>query len=172
MAQQQQTRASPDTGLIITEEMIIARFRRTLLVFGHDRAVDLYDHYDDIFRGFPGWETTRLKLEDILLNDEKDIKASYVQGELPPVLCTDEAMALWGKAIREGYVDDHFQPLLSRTQSALMANVMANKLNLKDKWKPFEVFWNRSNMRSDYSHAGTQQQYPSERKKFERAFDR
>ena len=158
MAQQQQTRASPDTGLIITEEMIIARFRRTLLVFGHDRAVDLYDHYDDIFRGFPGWETTRLKLEDILLNDEKDIKASYVQGELPPVLCTDEAMALWGKAIREGYVDDHFQPLLSRTQSALMANV--------------EVFWNRSNMRSDYSHAGTQQQYPSERKKFERAFDR
>lgn len=172
MAERQPTRASPDMGLMITEEMIIARFKRILLVFGRTRAVEFYDDYNHLLDVFPGWERTRLKLENILLEDEKGVKTSYVEGELPPELCTDEAMALWGKAVREGYVDEHFRPVISRTQAALMADVMASRLKLKDKWKPFEIFWNRSNMRSDYSHAVTQQQYPAERKKFERAFDR
>ena len=78
--------------------------------------------------------------------------------ELPEVLATDKAMALWRKAQRAGYVDEHYQPLLSRTQAALLAHYMAKKLEIKDKWKTFEVLWNRRNMYRDYYDAMNQDQ--------------
>ena len=76
-------------------------------------------------------------------------------GELPDVLRTPEAMALWRKAQRAGYVDEHYQPLLSRTQAALLADAMAERLGIKEKWKVFEGLWNRKYMRSDYNLALT-----------------
>ena len=74
---------------------------------------------------------------------------------LPPELSTDKAMALWQKAQRAGFVDADYQPLLSRTQSALLADAMAERLGIKEKWKVFEALWNRKNMRSDYNLART-----------------
>lgn len=79
--------------------------------------------------------------------------------DLPPSLSTDEAMALWKKAQDAGYVDDNYQPLMSRTQSAVFAFEMANKLKIRNKWKIFEDIWNRKNIRSDYYKAFSQQQY-------------
>ena len=77
---------------------------------------------------------------------------------LPEVLATDEAMALWEKVQRAGYVDGNFQPLISRTQSALLADAMAERLGIREKWKVFEELWNRKNMRSDYNLALRQHQ--------------
>ena len=79
-------------------------------------------------------------------------------GELPEVLATDEAMVLWQKAQQAGYVDDRYQPLLSRTQSALLADAMAERLGIKEKWKVFEGLWNRKNMYRDYYKALNLQQ--------------
>ena len=79
-------------------------------------------------------------------------------GELPEVLATDKAMVLWQKVQRAGYVDEDYQPLLSRTQAALLADVMAERLGIKEKWKVFEGLWHRKYMRSDYNLALTQQQ--------------
>ena len=75
--------------------------------------------------------------------------------ELPEVLATDEAMALWRKAQAAGWIDDNYQPLLSRTQAALLADAMAERLGIKEKWKVFETLWNRKYMRSDYNLALT-----------------
>ena len=61
--------------------------------------------------------------------------------EKPEVLCTEEAMALWEKVQRAGYVDANFQPLISRTQAALLADAMAERLGIREKWKVFETFW-------------------------------
>ena len=88
--------------------------------------------------------------------------------DLPPSLSTDEAMALWKKAQDAGYVDDNYQPLISRTQSAVLAFVIAKKLRIRNKWIIFEKFWNRSNMRSDSYHATIQQQYPDLIKELEK----
>ena len=77
---------------------------------------------------------------------------------LPASLCTEQAMALWRKAQAAGWIDDNYQPLLSRTQAALLANYMADKLGINDKWKIFEAFWNRKYMSSDYNLALNQQQ--------------
>ena len=79
-------------------------------------------------------------------------------GELPEMLATPEAMALWRKAQQAGYVDEHYQPLLSRTQAALLADAMAERLGIKEKWKVFEGLWHRKYMRSDYNLALSQQQ--------------
>ena len=77
---------------------------------------------------------------------------------LPEALSTEEAMALWEKMQRAGYVDANFQPLISRTQSALLADAMAERLGIREKWKVFEALWNRKYMSSDYNLALDQQQ--------------
>ena len=74
---------------------------------------------------------------------------------LPEILATDEAMMLWRNAQQAGYMDEHYQPLLSRTQAALLADAMAERLGIKEKWKVFEGLWNRKYMRSDYNLALT-----------------
>ena len=74
-------------------------------------------------------------------------------GDLPHELATDKAMALWKKAQEAGYVDENYQPLISRTQAALLADAMAERLGIKEKWKMFEGLWNRKYMRSDYNLA-------------------
>ena len=67
---------------------------------------------------------------------------------LPPLLRTDKAMVLWQKAQDAGYVDANYQPLISRTQAALLADAIAERLGIKEKWKVFEGLWNRKYMRS------------------------
>ena len=79
-------------------------------------------------------------------------------GDLPNELATDKAMVLWKKAQEAGYVDDNFQPLISRTQAALLADTMADRLSIKEKWKMFEGLWNRNNMYNDYYRSMNQQQ--------------
>lgn len=85
----------------------------------------------------------------------KDRSAST---ELPEPLATPEAMALWRKAQQAGYVNEHFQPLLSRTQAAMLAYEMTKLLGIRHKWRIFEMFWNRKNMRGDYNDALNQRQ--------------
>ena len=77
---------------------------------------------------------------------------------LPPSLCTEQAMMLWRKAQAAGWIDDNYQPLLSRTQAALLADAMAVRLGIKEKWKVFEGLWNRKNMYRDYYKALNLQQ--------------
>jgi hypothetical protein len=85
----------------------------------------------------------------------KGVDSAEASKSLPDVLATDKAMAHWQKAQRAGYVDEHYQPLLSRTQAALLADAMAERLGIKEKWKVFEGLWHRKYMRSDYNLALT-----------------
>ena len=91
--------------------------------------------------------------------------------ELPDVLATEEAMALWRKAQEAGYVDGDYQPLISRTQAALLADAMAERLGIKEKWKVFEGLWGRKYMRSDYNLSLTQQQSLDFQDELRRVFD-
>ena len=77
---------------------------------------------------------------------------------LPPLLRTDKAMVLWQKAQDAGYVNANYQPLISRTQAALLADAIAERLGIKEKWKVFEGLWNRKNMYRDYYKALNLQQ--------------
>ena len=72
---------------------------------------------------------------------------------MPEVLSTQEAMVLWQKVQQAAYVDDNYQPTISRTQAALLADAMAIRLGIREKWKVFEMLWNRKNMYRDYYEA-------------------
>ena len=85
-------------------------------------------------------------------------ESSCVPMVLGDVLATDKAMVLWRKVQRAGYVDEHYQPLLSRTQAALLADAMAERLGIKEKWKVFEALWHRKNMYKDLYNALNQKQ--------------
>ena len=89
---------------------------------------------------------------------ERGVDSFETTKGLPEVLATEEAMRLWEKAQQAGYVDECYQPLLSRTQSALLADAMAERLGIKEKWKAFEELWHRKYMRNDYNLALTQRQ--------------
>lgn len=95
--------------------------------------------------------------EEIKKLPQEENKTEELSVTLPMALATPEAMILWKKAQDAGYVDEHYQPLLSRTEAALLANAIAEKLGIKEKWKVFEAIWSRNNMRNDYNDALNQQ---------------
>ena len=110
------------------------------------------DHVDN--QNFYGDACTKKKT----LPDPPCVGREKCAGELPEVLRVDKAMVLWRKAQDAGYVDDNYQPLISRTQAALLADAMAERLGIKEKWKVFEGLWNRKNMYRDYYKALNLQQ--------------
>ena len=94
----------------------------------------------------------------------KDSVPSY--NGLPPKLSTPKAMLVWQRLQQSGYIDDHYQPVnLSRTLSAVLADEMMMLLatendklmGIDDKWRPFELLWNRNNMRADHYRSLNQQ---------------
>ncbi len=72
------------------------------------------------------------------------------QNDVPAVLAESE---LWEKVKDEGLVDNNGLPTVSRPEAALIADMLATKLNISNKWKLFERLWNRKNMRNDYNTA-------------------
>ena len=71
---------------------------------------------------------------------------------ITPLLDTPRARELWQQAMAHGWVNEQWQPLLSRTDAALLAARIAEILDIEG-WKPFEQLWNRKNMRQDYCKA-------------------
>ena len=45
------------------------------------------------------------------------------------------------------------QPTVSRPEAALLADMIARRLGITNKWKFFELLWHRNNMRGDYNAA-------------------
>ena len=92
------------------------------------------------------------------LQKARGVDSSEMSKSLPDELATDEAMILWRKAQRAGYVNEHYQPTGSRPEAAILAYEMARILGIEDKWKSFETLWNRRNMHKDFYLAFGQQQ--------------
>ena len=62
---------------------------------------------------------------------------------LPDILNTPEAEALFVKLHAEGIVDAKWQPLsLSNAEKGTLAEYIAEKLNIRNKWKLFGTLWN------------------------------
>ena len=59
----------------------------------------------------------------------------------------------WQRAQEAGLIGADNQPTGTRTEAALLANVLAAKLHIANKWKFFEALWLRNNMRGDYNTA-------------------
>ena len=71
------------------------------------------------------------------LQKARGVDSSEMSKSLPDELATDEAMILWRK---------------------VLADAMAERLDIKEKWKVFEALWHRRNMHKDFYLAFGQQQ--------------
>ena len=67
---------------------------------------------------------------------------------LPEALASDEAMIFWRRLQENHFVDDKFQLCadISRKQAMYIADLFAERLKLKNKWRLFEELWNIKNM--------------------------
>lgn len=93
-----------------------------------------------------------------LVNEDLLLHPAIMENiNLPDELNTPEAIYLLEKARQAGCLDDRYQPTISNTESALLANEIAERLKIRNKWKVFEKFWNKNNMRSYYNDALYQQ---------------
>ena len=69
-------------------------------------------------------------------------------GSLPDVLASEAAKRYWARLQKAGFVDEHYQllPETTRKQAMYIADVFADKLRLKAKWKTFERLWGIGNL--------------------------
>lgn len=70
---------------------------------------------------------------------------------LPEKLRSLLAKELWIELYKVGYVDIKCVTTRSRTESAIMAKEMAEKLGLTRYWSEFSELWGMSNLKSAYS---------------------
>lgn len=97
---------------------------------------------------------------------------------LPPKLSAEKAMKMWRILMKEGMIDEHYQPVgLSRTEMALLAEEMTicladendNLLDIKE-WKPYESIWHINNMKADHQRALSQEKTPEFRNRLKELF--
>ena len=60
---------------------------------------------------------------------------------MPAELATEAAMVYWRNAQAKGWVNADYSFNGTRPQMAYFAEIMAEKLGLKYKWKPFIKLW-------------------------------
>lgn len=104
--------------------------------------------------------------------------AQNKQKALPPKLSSEKAMKMWRILMKEGMIDEHYQPVgLTRTEVALLAEEMTIRLadendNLLDikEWKPYETIWHRNNMKADHQRARSQEKTPEFRNRLKQLF--
>lgn len=97
--------------------------------------------------------------------------ADEPQQEAPQQVPELLAGCVWWQRLREaGLVDEAGLPTVSRTEAALMADMLAERVGIEHKWKFFESLWQRNNMRNDYNNALNQRKSLEFQERLKRIF--
>lgn len=150
-------------GYVIPEKLkkCYARFFRFVMQDGDMLRID-YDLYGNyLFQYY--YQLSEEERQDLI---ELDIMLEMINEDmmalntmiLPDVLATPEGRLLLEKAREAGYLDAHYQPKLSNTKSAMLADEIATRLKIRNRWKVFEQFWNRHDMYKDNYEGRNQKQ--------------
>ena len=74
--------------------------------------------------------------------DAKAMEESAVMPTLPEALLTDAARELHAKLVEAGMVDERWQPVgLSFTEKGTLIDYVAERLDIRAKWKFFGALW-------------------------------
>ena len=94
--------------------------------------------------------------EVVNLSIDKVGTLKVADGQQPQACSVPEVLAeseLWERVKEAGLVNDQGLPAVSRPEAALLADMLAQRLGIANKWKVFEELWHRKNMRNDYNTA-------------------
>ena len=77
-----------------------------------------------------------------------DVSLPENEEKLTGVLASEEAMHYWKLLQEAGFVDEccQLKPETTRKQAMYIAEVFAERLGIKSKWKTFERLWGISNL--------------------------
>ena len=95
-----------------------------------------------------GHWTTDVEEAQIVEDEVKGVVGQECE-EIPTVLLTEEAQLLWEKLRKGGFIAANGYALaegVSNNQAAYIADYIAGKLNIKNKWKVFEQLWGIKHM--------------------------
>ena len=109
------------------------------IVYVQGNYVDVHDN-----------EVVNLSIDKVGTVKVADGQQPSREDAVPEVLAKSE---LWERVKSEGLVDGSGQPTVSRPEAALLADMLAQRLGIANKWKVFERMWHRNNMRGDYNTA-------------------
>ena len=99
-------------------------------------------------------------------NMEHILNPQMNTAEIPEVLNSPKARMLWRRLIAAGVLDQRLQPLLrSKSDCAVLGNLINEELGIVGKWKPLEQLWKMTNLSKLYDKAVC-------RKKFDELNDR
>ena len=74
--------------------------------------------------------------------EERGVPTSLDTTPLPEVLCSDEARDLHARLCEAGMVDEAWQPVgLSFTEKGTLIDYVAERLDIRAKWKLFGALW-------------------------------
>ena len=92
---------------------------------------------------------------------------------IPDELGTDEARTYWQRLHERGFVDADclLMPSTTRKQAMLIAELFAERLHLKAKWKPFEALWGIRNLAQEKWDIQQTGSLPARYKEIEAVFD-
>lgn len=145
---------------------------------------DIYDHEVEPVV-CEVWEIAQLSLVKLkiqtigmlsiewLERHEKTQPTESIPNGLTGKLASEESMLYWKRLQQKGFVDERCQLTseTTRKQAMYIAEVFAERLDIKSKWKTFERLWGISNLAQekwDFQQTGT---LPSRSKEIDRIFE-
>ena len=85
---------------------------------------------------------------------ESEAGAEEGEQPVPEALRGEQAKRIVERLVGAGLLNQAWQPVgLSRPQAAIVADCVAEQLQIRNKWKTFEQLWHRNNLRNDYNPA-------------------
>ena len=174
-SQLQRLQAPADSRICVSREEIMGQI-------GQGETLHLWNMYQHKVEpvvtevwGLAELSLIRLKIQTIgMLSIEwLEQQTSAGNNELPECLSTEEAMKYWKRLQKAGFVDANYQlmPDTTRKQAMYIAELFAEKLGIKSKWKTFEQMWGVSNLAQekwDMQETGTT---PTRSKDIDKIFD-
>lgn len=112
----------------------------------------------------------RSEVEELLGLPTEPAQAAAVP-VLPAELATEAAMVYWRNAQAKGWVNADYSFNGTRPQMAYFAEIMAGKLGLKYKWKPFIKLWEYRYLAQDRERSRDLIGKVEEEKEIERIFE-
>lgn len=105
------------------------------------------DHHKEMTVNVSGKTDIAALMKAFMTEDAEEVQETAMEEtpaehSLPEALCTPEAEALFAKLHKAGIVDAQWQPIgLSNAEKGTLVEYVAERLDIRSKWKLFGALW-------------------------------